>query len=71
MSRYHPNTLKLIALENEAIRLGWTKRYPHRCFSYEVAEEAGELGEDYPSDEAIEIARRKLEEFKREISNET
>jgi len=65
--RYHPNTLKLIAIENEAIKLGWYKKYPYRCFSEEVAKEAGELGEDYPSDEALIIAQKKLEKFKKEI----
>ena len=67
MSKWHRNTLRLIEIEDEALRLGWAEKYPRRSFSYEVAEEAGELGNEYPSDEAIRIAERKLEEFKKEV----
>lgn len=51
-------------IEDEALRLGWSKIYPKRDFTYEVAEKAGELGNEYPSDNAIQIARNKLRWFK-------
>ena len=51
-------------IEDEAIHLGWYKKHPKTCFCEEVARRSGELGNDYPSDDAIQIALsmlRKLE----------
>jgi len=67
ISRYHPNTLRLITIEDEAIRLGWYKYYPKLCFSSEVAKRAGEEGELYPSDNAIVIASKMLNKLKKVI----
>ena len=61
---YHPNTLKLIDVEDAVIDLGFTDRYPDKCFSYEIAKATGELGNEHPSDEAIKLAKKWLEEFK-------
>lgn len=69
MSGYHPNTLKLIRIGDNAIELGWYKKHPNTCFCEEVARRAKELGNEYPSDEAIRIAERMLNQLKRR--NET
>jgi len=62
---YHVNTLRLIRIMDEILELGFHKRYPKKCFSYEIARATGELGEDYPSDRAVELAKSWLEEFKK------
>lgn len=61
---HHPNTIKLINIENQAIKLGWYKKNPNKCFSEEVARRSGELGDEHPSDEAIVIALRMLAKLK-------
>lgn len=63
MTTYHPNTLKLIHIEDKALCLGWYKKYPRTCFCEEVAKRSGELGNDYPSDTAIEVALEMLKEL--------
>jgi len=67
MSEYHPNTIKLLQIANEAIKLGWYVKYPKICFCAEVAKRSHELGNDYPSDKAIKIAERMLRRLKREV----
>jgi len=64
MSEYHPNTLRLIEIHDEIIELGFFKKYT-KDFCYEIAKATGELGNDYPSDEAIKLAESWLKEFKR------
>ena len=61
----HPNTAKIIKIENKAIKLGWYKKHPKKCFCEEVARCSGELGNEYPSDKAINIALRMLENLKK------
>jgi len=61
----HPNTIVLIKLHTKAIENGWTERYPKVCFCHEVAKRANELGNEYPSDNAILIANKMLENQKR------
>lgn len=62
------NTQRLVRIQDKAIEAGWAEKYPRRCFCYEVAEEAGELGGEHPSDDAIHIAERKLSEFLEEMT---
>ena len=62
---YHRNTIRLIRIEYEAIENGWNKKYPRTCFCEEVARKSGEMGNDYPSDKAIEIALKMLEKLKK------
>ena len=64
MTDWHPNTLKLISIANEARSLGWNEMNPRKDFEEEVAKSAGEEGNDYPSDAAIRIAKAKLTRFK-------
>lgn len=64
MTKYRPNTLKLIRIENKAINKGWYEKHPRTCFSEEVAKKSGELGNEYPSDRAIQIALRMLSKLK-------
>jgi len=64
MIELHPNTWKLVRIEIEMVKLGFTEKYPTHCFSYEVARATNELGNEYPSDEAIVLAKRWLDEFK-------
>jgi len=61
---FHPNTLKLIDIEDAVINLGFADKYPDKCFSYEIAKATGELGNEYPSDKAIRLAKRWFKEFK-------
>jgi len=63
--KYHPNTLRLIDIEDAVVDLGFTDRYPSKCFSYEIAKATGELGDEHPSDEAIQLAKKWFREFKR------
>jgi len=62
--KFHPNTLELIDIENAIINLGFVDKYPNKCFSYEIAKATGELGNEYPSDEATRLAKQWFEEFK-------
>jgi len=64
MSDYHRNTKRLIQIHDEIIKLGFADKY-NLDFCYEVAKASGELGADYPSDEAIKLAESWLEEFRR------
>jgi len=61
----HPNTIILINLHTKAIKYGWAERYPRLCFCQEVAKRANELGNEHPSDNAIIIANKMLENQKR------
>jgi len=62
-NEYHKNTLRLIEITDEIIRLGFLEKY-NKCFCYEIAKATGEIGNDYPSDEAIKLAESWLKEFK-------
>jgi len=64
VERHHPNTLELIQISSEIIEAGFLERY-NKDFCYEVAKAMNELGNEYPSDEAIRLAKRWLEEFKK------
>lgn len=64
VQKYHPNTIWLIALEEQAIRLGWYKYKGRFCFCEQVAKLAGEEGNEYPSDKAIKIAEQMVEKLK-------
>ena len=63
MNDFHPNTLRLIKIHDEIIELGFLEKYD-LDFCYEVAKASGELGNDYPSDEAIKLAESWLKEFR-------
>lgn len=63
-TRCHPNTTKLIHIEDAAIKFGWYKLHPKACFSEEVARRVGEMDDDYPSDKAIVVALIMLAETK-------
>jgi len=63
MNDWHPNTLKLLKLHIEAVEKGWNEKHPNKCFCQEVAIRAGELGNEYPSDNAIIIALEMIEEL--------
>jgi len=63
-TKHHPNTIRLIRIEDEAINLGWYRYYPKVCFSSEVARRSNEEGEENPSDKAIKIASRMLNELR-------
>ena len=65
MAVLHPNTIRLLALERQAHELGWP---PDKDFCYEVAKRAGELGYDFPSGEALEIAKVMVKELREELS---
>lgn len=67
----HPNVIVLIKIHEKAIENGWAERYPKLCFCQEVAKRAGELGNEYPSDNAILIANEMLENQKRWKKNES
>jgi len=60
----HRNTLKLIDLERQVLELGFWKKYPDKDFSYELAKATGELGNENPSDKAIQLAEQWVTEFK-------
>ena len=64
MTKYHRNTLRLIQIEKDAIENGWYLKHPRSCFCEEVAKKSGELGNEYPSDHAIQIALRMLSKLK-------
>jgi len=63
MSDYHRNTKRLIQIHDEIIKLGFADKY-NLDFCYEVAKASGELGNDYPSGEAIRLAELWLKEFR-------
>lgn len=60
----HRNTLKLIDLERQVLELGFWKKYPDKDFSYELAKATGELGNENPSDKAIQLAEQWVAEFR-------
>ncbi|RLC87265.1 MAG: hypothetical protein DRJ03_06460 [Chloroflexi bacterium] len=60
----HRNTLKLIDLERQVLELGFWKKYPDKDFSYELAKATGELGNENPSDKAIQLAEQWVTEFR-------
>jgi len=63
MKKYHPNTSKLMRLQDEIIKLGFNEKY-NKDFCQEIARFSDEMGEDYPSDKAIILAEKWIEEFK-------
>lgn len=65
LNNYHPNTIKLIRIENEMISLGWNTDFPEYDFCELVAKLSHEIGNIYPSDRAIQIAEQLLENYKR------
>jgi hypothetical protein len=66
----HPNTILLMAIEDDAIEAGWYKVHPKTCFCEEVAKRAGEVGNDYPSHNAIKIAWDMLNKLKEQMEPE-
>lgn len=64
---HHPNTIKLIQLNGVAIKVGWNSINPRLCFCQEVARRSGEMGNEYPSDEAIEIAEEMIRELEKQV----
>jgi len=64
LKRFHPNTSKLIDIEDAIIDLGFINKYPNKCFSYEIAKATKELGNEHPSNKAIQLAEQWFEEFK-------
>jgi len=44
--------------------MGFWKKYPDKDFSYELAKATGELGNENPSDKAIQLAEQWVTEFK-------
>ena len=62
-------TRKLMQMEKEVIKLGWYEMYPQKKdFCYEVAKAADELGQEYPSENALEIAEQMLDKLKKEVN---
>lgn len=59
------NSVKLICLEDEAIKLGWYKKHPKKCFSEYIAKITGEMGNMDPSDRAIEVAEEIVEKLRK------
>jgi len=51
-------------LHDEVIKLGWNEKHPHLCFCQEVARRADEMGNEYPSDDAIQIAMGMVDAFR-------
>jgi hypothetical protein len=60
---FHERTIRLMGLHDEALALGWDNRI---CFTYRVAELAGELGGEVPSENAIRIAEGLVEAAREE-----
>jgi hypothetical protein len=63
------NSLKLIQIEDELIRLGWYEKHPKTCFCSFVAKKMGELGNDSPSADAIKYAKKVLAVYKGRVKN--
>lgn len=64
MTEFHSNTWKLVKLQSKAVELGFADKYPYKDFCQEIARFSNELGDDYPSDQAIKLAERWVEELK-------
>lgn len=58
----HPNTRRLEALMDRAEELGWNLKH-ETPFIEEVARLANESGKEYPSDNALIIAQRIIDEL--------
>lgn len=58
------NSLRLIQIQDKIIALGWYDYHPKQCFCTYIAIKTDELGNDAPSDRAINFAKHVLNVYK-------
>ena len=67
----HPNTLEFLRLMNKVDWDRWWKNHPYEDFGQYVrrrAEESGSVEGDYPSDDAMRIARRMVGIYRKKVN---